>query len=96
MQKGQPVAYASRSLTETERNYTQIEKELLAIVFGTEKFNQYTYGRRVIVESDHKPLETISKKPLVSAPKRLQRMLLRLQKTKILLQYSTTRCTGGK
>ena len=69
MQKGQPVAYASRSLIDTERNYAQIEKELLAIVFGTEKFNQYTYGRRVIVESDHKPLETIYKKPLVSAPK---------------------------
>ena len=59
MQNGQPVAYASRSLTKTERNYAQIEKELLAIVFGTEKFNQYTYGRKVIVESDHKPLESI-------------------------------------
>ena len=80
LQNGQPVAYASRSLTDTERNYAQIEKELLAIVFGAEKFNQYTYGRKVIVESDHKPLEVIYRKPLVAAPKRLQRMLLRLQK----------------
>ena len=80
LQNGQPVAYASRSLTDTERNYAQIEKELLAIVFGTEKFNQYTYGRKVFVESDHKLLEVIYQKPLVAAPKRLQRMLLRLQK----------------
>ena len=80
LQNGQPVAYASRSLTDTERNYAQIEKELLAIVFGAEKFNQYTYGRKVYVESDHKPLEVIYGKPLVAAPKRLQRVLLRLQK----------------
>ena len=80
MQMGQPVAYASRSLTDTERNYAQCEKELLSIVFGMEKFETYVYGRRVLVESDHKPLEIICRKSLVSAPKRLQRMLLQLQK----------------
>ena len=80
LQNGQPVAYAPRSLMDTERNYAQIEKELLAIVFGAEKFNQYTYGRKVFVESDHKPQEVIYQKPLVAAPKRLQRMPLHLQK----------------
>ncbi len=79
LQGGQPVAYASRALTLTERNYAQIEKELLSILFGFTRFNQYLYGRQVSVESDHKPLETIHKKPLVTAPKRLQRMLLALQ-----------------
>jgi hypothetical protein len=44
LQQGQPVAFASRSLTETEVNYAQIEKELLAIVFGTERFENYVYG----------------------------------------------------
>ena len=87
MQRGQPVMFASRALTDTERNYAQIEKELLAIVFGMERFHQFTYGRKVVVESDHKPLEVIHKKPLVSAPKRLQRMLLRLQKYDINIQY---------
>lgn len=59
MQSGHPVAYASRSLTTTEQNYAQIEKEMLAIVFGLERFDRYAYGRHVVVESDHKPLEII-------------------------------------
>ena len=75
LQDGRPLAYASRALTAAEKNYTQIKKELLAIVFSTERFHQYTYGRSLIVESDHKPLETILAKPLGSAPKRLQRMI---------------------
>ena len=81
MQNGQPVAYASRALTPPETRYAQIEKELLAIVFACDRFEAYIYGRdRVSIESDHKPLETIVLKPLSSAPKLLQRMLLRLQK----------------
>ena len=80
IQEGHPVAYASRALTAAEKNYAQIEKELLAIVFSMEKYEHYVYGRKVIVESDQKPLEIIHKNCLTSAPKRLQRMLLRLQK----------------
>lgn len=56
LQEGQPVAYGSRALTDSQKCYVQIEKELLAIVFGCEKFHQYLYGRKVHVESDHKPL----------------------------------------
>lgn len=74
-------------MTETETNYAQIEKEMLAIVFAVERFEQYTYGRRVLVQTDHKPLECIYKKSLISAPKRLQRMLLRLQKFDLILTY---------
>ena len=87
MQEGKPIAYASRALTTTETNYSQIEKELLAIVFGVERFHQYTYGRKVVVDSDHKPLETIFGKPLVSAPRRLQKMFMRLQLYNIEIQY---------
>ncbi|CAC5412463.1 unnamed protein product [Mytilus coruscus] len=87
MQEDRPVAYASRALTDTETRYAQIEKELLSVIFGLEKFHSYTYGRTVNVISDHKPLESIMKKPLHAAPKRLQRMLLRLQKYDIILQY---------
>ena len=87
MQQGQPVAYASRSLTPTEQQYAQIEKDMLAIRFGTQKFEQYIYGRTTNVETDHKPLESILKKSILSAPKRLQRMMLRLQKYDLKVTY---------
>ncbi len=80
MQDGQPVAYASKTLTQTERNYANIEREMLAIVFACQRFHQYIYGRHVIVHSDHKPLSAVMKKPLHASPPRLQRMMLSLQK----------------
>ena len=64
MQGGSPIAYASRSLTETECNYAQIEKELLAVTFGCERFHQYIYAKKVLVETDHRPLISIISKPL--------------------------------
>ena len=88
LQNGLPVAYSSRALTSAETNYAHIEKELLAIVFACEKFDQYVYGRdKVHVQSDHKPLEVIFKRQLVTAPKRLQRMLLRLQRYSLEVTY---------
>ena len=88
LQDGQPVAFASRTLTPTERGYAQIEKECLAIVFSCDRFNQYIYGRESVdVQSDHKPLEAIFVKPLTAAPKRLQGMLLRLQKFNLKVRY---------
>ena len=88
MQNGQPVAYASRALTSAETRYAQIEKELLAIVFACDRFEAYIYGRKLVhVESDHQPLEMIVQKPLNTAPKRLQRMLLQLQKYSLDVKY---------
>ena len=88
LQCGQPIAYASRALTPAETRYAQIEKECLAIVFAAERFDHYIYGRdNVEVQSDHQPLETICKKPLSSAPSRLQRMLLRLQRYNLKVVY---------
>lgn len=75
LQDEHPIAYASRSLTSAEFNYPQIEKEATAIRFACKKFHEYIYGKQVTIESDHKPLETIFKKPITSAPPRLQRIL---------------------
>ena len=86
-QEGRPIAYASRALTATERNYAQIEKECLAIVYATERFQHYILGKEVFVQSDHKPLMAIFKKPILSSPKRLQRMRLRLQKFSLSVEY---------
>ena len=87
MQNGQPIAFASRALTDPETRYAQIEKEMLAVVFALQKFDQYVYGRPVTVQSDHKPLAAISNKPLRSAPKRLQGMLSKVQKYDIVIVY---------
>ena len=74
------VAYASRALTPTEQRYAQIEKEMLAVVFGCTRFHQLVYGKKdVTVESDHKPLENLHRKPLHAAPMKIQRMMLMLQ-----------------
>jgi len=88
LQARQPVSFASRALTQTETRYAQI-KELLAIVFACEKFDEYIFGRDVVhVETDHKPLEEIFKKSLCDAPAKLQRMLLRLQRYNLEVQYN--------
>ncbi|XP_052746992.1 uncharacterized protein K02A2.6-like [Bicyclus anynana] len=88
LQDGRPVEYASRTLTDTQTRYAQIEKELFAIVYACEKYHQYIYGKKsVIVETDHKPLESIFKKALASNPMRLQRMLLRLQGYDLIIKY---------
>lgn len=93
LQTDQPVAFVSRSLTKAEQNYAQIEKECLAIVFACERFNQYIHGReQTTVHTDHRPLVPIFNKPVFNAPKRLQRMLLRLQKYTLTVQY----CPGRK
>ena len=87
-QKEQPVAYTSRTLNTAERNHAQIEKEMLAIVYGLSKFHQYVYGKRVTVIPDHKPLESLFKKPLSKAPQRIQRMMLKVKNYDIEEKYS--------
>ena len=87
MQGGRPVLSASRSLTKTEKNDVAIELECLAIVFACRKFDQFIYGKRVVIETEHKPLEVITKKTLLAAPRRLQRMLLQLQRYDLDIVY---------
>ena len=77
----QPVAYASRSLSKSEKNYAQLEKEGLAIIFGIKRFHQYLYGRKFILVTDNKPLSQIfgEKKGIpVLAAARIQRWAFEL------------------
>lgn len=88
LQNNLPVYYASKSLTESQKRWAPIEKEAMAICFGLERFHHFVFGKeKVIVESDHKPLSQIFKKPLHLCPPRLQRMFIQIQKYDIDIIY---------
>lgn len=92
LQDNLPIAYASKRLNDTERNYAQIEKEALAIAFACHKFHQYISGKSgITVESDHRPLETIFKKPLSQCPARIQRIRLSTQIHDLNIKYKPGR-----
>ena len=73
------IAYASRSLSDVERRYSQTEKEGLAIVWGCEHFNLYLTGHEFCLVTDHKPLELIFNNAKSKPPARIERWALRLQ-----------------
>ena len=77
LQDGKHLESASRSLKPTERKWAQIEKEALAVLYGLERFDQYSYERKVIIQNDHEPLETILKEPLSQSQKRLQDIIIK-------------------
>ena len=68
LQNEKPIEFASKALTDTEQRYANIERELLAVVFGCTRFHTYIYGAKFTVESDHKPLENIQHKSLANTP----------------------------
>jgi len=86
-QEGKIVEYASLTRVERESS-AQIEHEMAAVVFAATRFHAYIYGKAdVTIATDHRPLISIYKKSLTSAPRRLQRMLLQLQKYHFQLVY---------
>jgi hypothetical protein len=84
---GKVFAYASRSLSKSEQNYSQLEKELFAIVYGCRHYHHYLYGRKVQVITDHRPLESILIKPLHTAPPRIQRLMMYIQPYDLTFKY---------
>ena len=86
-----PIAYASRSMTETETRYAQIEKEALATTWACERFSTYILGRKFAIETDHKPLvPLLGSKHLNSLPPRILRFRLRLAR----FEYTITHVPG--
>ena len=87
IQGGHPIAFASKFLTDVETHYANIERECLSVCFSLEKFHTYLYGRHVIVENNHKPLQMIQHKTIHGTPPRLQWMLLHMQKYDYTIYY---------
>ena len=81
------VACTRKALTDAECRYANVEREMLAVVFGAERFYTYVYGRCFTIESDHKPLESISRKNLADMPAWLQCMMLCLQGYNLTIHY---------
>ena len=86
-----PIAYASRTLSSAERNYSQIDKEALALVWGVKKFNNYLQGRKFTLVTDHQPLTSIFH-PAKSVPTttRMVRYALFLASHDYEIEYKNT------
>ena len=93
-----PVENASKTLTDTQRKYGQIQKEALSIIFGLKKFHQFLYGRKFILVTDHKPLISMfgPKKGVPTlAANRLSRWALLLNQYEYTVEYRPTNKHGN-
>ena len=85
-----PIAYISRTLTSAEKHYSQLEKEGLAIIFAVKKFHKYLLGRHFVIESDHKPLQSLfgeTRKIPEMASSRIQRWAIILSAYRYTIRY---------
>ena len=81
------VQYASRSLTDPKKRYSQIELEALAGDFGCNKFHLFLYGRPFKIVTDHKPLESVFNKPTHTSSIRIQRIVNRMIDYDFVVEY---------
>ena len=91
----QPIAFASRTMTTSEKNYAQLEKEALALVFDVRKFHQYLYGRPFIPITDHQLLTTILGPKKFLAAARLQQWEVLLSAYNYSIRYKSTMAHGN-
>ena len=85
-----PVAFASRTMNHAEKNYSQLEKEALGILFGLKRFHSYLFGRQFTLYTDHKPLQSLFSEnkyvpPMASS--RIQRWALTLAMYNYTIQH---------
>ena len=93
-----PIAFASQSLSKSEQNYAQIDKEALALIFGVLKFHAYIFGSKFTLVTDHQPLTTIlgPKKGIPSVvAAQLQRWAIRLSAYTYDIEFRSTAAHGN-
>lgn len=88
-----PVAYASRKLTNSEKNFATVEKECLALVWAVGRFKLFLYGRTFRVQTDHQPLEFLNKARLTNS--RVMRWSMALQDHSFNVEYIKGRDNVG-
>ena len=82
-----PIYFYSKMLSDTEKNYPNIDRELLGVVHTVEKFSNFTNGCKAIIHTNHKPLLALFQKNIVNAPPRLARLLLRVSHYDLEMVY---------
>ena len=82
-----PVFYTSKTLTSTESSYSNIECEILGVVFSVLHFKHFMYGRQIHIITDHKPLITLFAKNLATTSIRLSRMLIKILHYVLVLHH---------
>ena len=82
-----PIFYASKTFTATESNYSNIEHEMLGVVFSMLHFKHFMYRRQVHIITDHKPIIMLFAKNLVTTSPRLSLMLIRIPDYVVILHH---------
>ena len=92
LQNGHPVTFISQALTDTQKRYSNIEHELLALVIVVKHLHHYVFGRQFTIHTDHAPLVNLFNKCLNGTSPRLQRLMLRLSQYEMNIEYVTQKC----
>ena len=92
IQDSQPILLVSQALTDTQKCYSNIERELLAVVIVVEHLHHYVFGRKFTIHTDHSPLVNIFQKCLNNTSPCLQHLLLRLTQYQMNVVYVTQKC----
>ncbi|GFS42995.1 retrovirus-related Pol polyprotein from transposon 17.6 [Trichonephila inaurata madagascariensis] len=88
-----PILYLSKKFSRAERNYSTVERELAAIIFGLKMLKHYLEGQRFIIETDHNPLKYLNK--MWGSNPRLQRWALSLQPFNFEIRYKPGKLHGN-
>ena len=91
LQNGHPVIFVSQALTDTQKRYSNIECELLALVVVIKHLHHYVFGCQFTVHTDHAPLINLFNKCLNDTSPRLQQLLLRLSHYEMNIEYVTSK-----